>query len=94
MVEPAPTPLPTAAHSNGPVSRWLRSLVDSISGQLPDLDPKSLLPFSFEALKGSIICGNPSTPTVLVAEFKRTEGIYGLVPVSIMYELFSLLLDC
>lgn len=49
--------------------------------QLPTLDPKDLLPLGIEVTKGAIICGNPSTPNLLVAEFGRTEGMFGIVQV-------------
>ena len=49
--------------------------------QLPHLDPMNLLPVSLEATKGAIICGNPSTPSLLVADFSRAEGTYGIVKV-------------
>jgi hypothetical protein len=53
---------------------WLRS-------QLPDLDPKSLLPFSFRVQKGIITCGNTSTPSILVSEFVSADGLFGNVKV-------------
>lgn len=34
-----------------------------------------------EVEKGTIICGNSSTPNLLVAEYKKAEGTYGVVPV-------------
>ena len=49
--------------------------------QLPNLDPKDLLPFGIEVIKGAIICGNSSTPNLLVAEFQRSEGTFGIVEV-------------
>lgn len=54
---------------------WLRS-------QLPRIEFKDLLPISMEVEKGAIICGNASTPNLLVAEYKKAEGTYGVVPVS------------
>lgn len=81
LVEPGLPPSSTTSAFSRKVTRWMGIFVDSVSRQLPDLDAKSLLPFSFEALKGSIICGNFSTPNVLVVEFQRTEGLFGLVPV-------------
>ncbi|VDB95270.1 unnamed protein product [Peniophora sp. CBMAI 1063] len=55
----------------------LRRAVDWIRDQLPDLDPKSLLPLSFYVRKGIITCGNISTPSLLVAEFSTADGAYG-----------------
>lgn len=49
--------------------------------QLPNFDPKNLLPMGIEATKGAIICGNASTPSLLVAEFSKVEGTYGIVQV-------------
>ncbi|KAK0484381.1 hypothetical protein EDD18DRAFT_1361385 [Armillaria luteobubalina] len=46
--------------------------------QLPTLDPKELLPIGLDAAKGVIICGNNSTPNLLVAEFQRAEGNLGI----------------
>ncbi|SJK97793.1 uncharacterized protein ARMOST_01048 [Armillaria ostoyae] len=46
--------------------------------QLPTLDPKELLPIGLDATKGVIICGNSSTPNLLVAEFQRAEGNLGI----------------
>ncbi|KAL5523541.1 hypothetical protein ACEPAG_7714 [Sanghuangporus baumii] len=53
-------------------SSWLRR-------QLPDLDPKHLLPISFEAVKGSITMGNHTTESLLMAQFTRASGTYGVV---------------
>ena len=61
--------------------RFVRRALARLRRQLPNLDPKSLLPVSFEGTKGAILCGNASTPSVLVAEFQRAEGIFGIVPV-------------
>ncbi|KAL1942384.1 hypothetical protein VTO73DRAFT_5986 [Trametes versicolor] len=47
--------------------------------QMPNLDPKDLLPISLEVLKGAITIGNASTPNLLAAEFQRGEGTYGIV---------------
>lgn len=52
--------------------------------QLPTLDPKDLLPLGIEVTKGAITCGNPSTPNLLVAEFQRTEGMFGIVQVCVL----------
>lgn len=60
----------------------LRKLLPWLQLQLPNFDLKNFLPISFEATKGAIICGNASTPSLLVAEFHRAEGTYGVVQVS------------
>ena len=49
------------------------------------MDPKDLLPISLEVVKGAFIIGNESTPVLLVAEFRRSEGTYGIVPVNLRY---------
>lgn len=54
--------------------QWIRR-------QLPTLDPKDLLPLGIEVTKGAIICGNPSTPNLLVVEAQKTEGMFGIVQV-------------
>ncbi|KAF9268932.1 hypothetical protein L218DRAFT_892586 [Marasmius fiardii PR-910] len=46
--------------------------------QLPTLDPKDLLPLAIEVTKGAIICGNSSTPSLLVVEFQRAVGTFGI----------------
>ena len=38
-----------------------------------------------EVEKGAIICGNASTPNLLVAEYKKAEGTYGVVPVNFRF---------
>ncbi|KAL5507471.1 CSF1 [Sanghuangporus vaninii] len=53
-------------------SSWLRH-------QLPDLDPKHLLPISFEVVKGAITMGNHTTESLLMAQFTRASGTYGVV---------------
>ncbi|KAJ7497366.1 hypothetical protein FB451DRAFT_229194 [Mycena latifolia] len=60
--------------------------------QLPTLDPKDLLPLGIQVTKGAIICGNPSTPTLLVAEFQKTEGMFGIVQSRSKYDLYKQLL--
>ena len=37
-----------------------------------------------EVSKGAIICGNVSTPNLLIAEFSEAQGTYGIVQVSIL----------
>jgi hypothetical protein len=38
-----------------------------------------------EVEKGAIICGNASTPNLLVAEYTKAEGTFGIVPVNIHF---------
>ena len=58
--------------------------------QLPNLDPKDLLPLSIEVNTAAITIGNTSTPTLLVAEFQKADGTYGVVPVCYPLALPSL----
>jgi hypothetical protein len=64
-----------------PIPGAVRNAFGWVKHQLPNLDPKDLLPFGIEAIKGAIICGNSSTPNLLVAEFQRSEGTFGIVEV-------------
>lgn len=51
--------------------------------QLPVLDPKELLPLGIQVSKGAIICGNTSTPSLLVAEFNSCQGTFGITQVGL-----------
>ncbi len=53
--------------------------------QLPNLDPKDLLPIGVEVYKAAIVCGNNGTPSLLVAEFEQADGTYSIVPVRIFF---------
>lgn len=46
---------------------------------MPNLDPKDLLPIGISAMRGVIIVGNGSTPNLLVTEFQKAEGSFGIV---------------
>lgn len=59
--------------------------IDWVRRQLPNFDPKDLLPLGILVTKGAIICGNASTPSLMVAEFKSTEGTFGIVPVCVLF---------
>ncbi|KAG2345485.1 hypothetical protein BDR05DRAFT_880204 [Suillus weaverae] len=50
-----------------------------IKRQTPYLDPNDILPIALELSKVAITCGNPSTPSLLVAECHRAEGTFGIV---------------
>jgi hypothetical protein len=54
-----------------------------IKRQTPYLDPNDILPIALELSKVAITCGNPSTPTLLVAECHRAEGTFGIVQVGL-----------
>lgn len=59
-----------------------KTFARGIRNQLPNLDPKDLLPIGVEVTKGAFVIGNASTPELLVAEYRCTRGTYGIVPVS------------
>lgn len=61
----------------------LKRFVSWVRLQLPNFDPKNLLPMGLEVSKGAIICGNASTPNLLIAEFSEAQGTYGIVQVSL-----------
>jgi len=59
----------------------LTNAVAWFKSQLPTLDPKDLLPLGIDIQTGAIILGNPSTPNLLVAEFRNGIGTFGIVSV-------------
>lgn len=61
----------------------VRSVVGWMKKQMPKLDPRELLPLGIDATRGVIVLGNPSTPSLLVAEFHQADGGFGIVPVSL-----------
>ncbi|KAH9935463.1 uncharacterized protein B0H18DRAFT_1114206 [Fomitopsis serialis] len=71
----------------------IKRLVSWIRLQLPNFDPKNLLPMGVEVSKGAIICGNASTPNLLIAEFSQTEGTYGIVQARSKCDLYKQLLN-
>lgn len=60
---------------------------------MPSLDPKDLLPCSLEVSKGAITIGNASTPNLLVAQFQRAEGTYGIVEARSKHDLYKQVLN-
>jgi hypothetical protein len=72
---------PAAARGAFLIPATIQKAVAWFRRQLPNLDPKDLLPLGIEVIKGAVICGNSSTPNLLVAEFQRTEGTFGIVKV-------------
>lgn len=59
----------------------IHAAINWIKRQMPYLDPKDLLPISIEVFKLAIVCGNPSTPSLMVAECHRADGTFGIVRV-------------
>ncbi|KAH7874742.1 uncharacterized protein C8R40DRAFT_1171340 [Lentinula edodes] len=82
--------VPSSLRTRTPI--FLTNLVTWIRGQLPNLDPKDLLPLGIDINKGAIICGNPSTPNLLVAEFQHGSGTFGIVPSRSKYDLYKQML--
>lgn len=74
-------PISLVSSLYGKTPQIFKKWATGIRKQLPNLDPKDLLPIGVEVTKGAIICGNMSTPELLVAEFFSTRGTYGIVPV-------------
>ncbi|KAH7927135.1 hypothetical protein BV22DRAFT_1193843 [Leucogyrophana mollusca] len=71
----------------------IHAAFDWFKRQMPYLDPKDLLPIALEGFKGAIICGNSSTPNLLVAEFHRAEGTFGIVSSRSKCDLYKQLLN-
>ena len=59
----------------------IHAAINWVKRQLPYLDPKDLLPISIEISKLAIVCGNQSTPSLMVAECHRADGTFGIVRV-------------
>ncbi|KAG1839020.1 hypothetical protein DFJ58DRAFT_813100 [Suillus subalutaceus] len=60
---------------------------------MPYLDPNDILPIALELSKVAITCGNPSTPSLLVAECHRAEGTFGIVQARSKCDLYKQLLN-
>ncbi|THH20420.1 hypothetical protein EW146_g951 [Bondarzewia mesenterica] len=73
--------------------RFIHNISERIRTQLPNLDPKTMFPISFEGSKGAILCGNASTPSILVAEFRYAKGVFGIVPAKSKYDLYKQILN-
>ncbi|RDX54978.1 hypothetical protein OH76DRAFT_1397305 [Lentinus brumalis] len=72
---------------------WMKRTGNWVRHQMPNLDPKDLLPISFEITKGAVTIGNASTPNLLVAEFRRAEGTYGIVEARSKHDLYKQVLS-
>jgi hypothetical protein len=55
-----------------------------VKRQLPSLNIRDLLPIGFEVHKAVTICGNASTPSLLILECQKAAGVAGVVPVSLL----------
>ncbi|KAI0665956.1 hypothetical protein C8Q78DRAFT_985325 [Trametes maxima] len=72
---------------------FVKRAIGWVQRQLPNLDPKDLLPISLEVVKGAITIGNASTPNLLAAQFQRAEGTYGIVESRSKYDLYKQVLN-
>ncbi|RPD53525.1 hypothetical protein L227DRAFT_535889, partial [Lentinus tigrinus ALCF2SS1-6] len=72
---------------------WVKRAANWVRQQMPNLDPKDLLPISLEVTKGAITIGNASTPNLLIAEFQRAEGTYGIVEARSKHDLYKQVLN-
>ncbi|CAK5265757.1 unnamed protein product [Mycena citricolor] len=63
-----------------------------IRRQMPTLDVKDLLPLGIDVTKGAITCGNSSVENIMVVQFQRTEGMFGVVQSRSKYDLHKQLL--
>ncbi|OCH88869.1 hypothetical protein OBBRIDRAFT_779350 [Obba rivulosa] len=72
---------------------FIRRAISWVHLQLPKLDPKELLPISFETTKAAIICGNVSTPSLLVVELSKAEGTYGIVEARSKFDQYKQMLN-
>ncbi|CAL1706934.1 unnamed protein product [Somion occarium] len=72
---------------------FLKRASSWIHAQLPNLDPRDLLPVGLEASTAAITCGNPSTPNLLVVEFSKASGTYGIVPARSKHDLYKQVLN-
>ncbi|RDB25364.1 Protein CSF1 [Hypsizygus marmoreus] len=84
---------PSVFRRSLPIPNTLRKASAWLRGQLPNLDPKDLLPLGIEVIKGAITCGNSSTPNLLVAEFQRAEGTFGIVESRSRFDLYKQLVS-
>ncbi|KAI1795480.1 hypothetical protein LXA43DRAFT_1178514 [Ganoderma leucocontextum] len=87
----APVSLASSIYKHTPT--FVKRCIAWVQSQLPSLDPKHLLPISIEVTKGAITIGNASTPNLLVAEFRRAEGTYGIVEARSKHDLYKQVLN-
>jgi hypothetical protein len=62
-----------------------------LSAQVPTFELHDLLPIGINIIRGAIVVGNDSTPTILIGDFKRADGTFGTTPVNICILFFVLL---
>ncbi|THH30793.1 hypothetical protein EUX98_g3395 [Antrodiella citrinella] len=64
-----------------------------VVSQLPSFDLKDLLPLSIEATTAAFTLGNSSTPSMLVGEFRRAQGVFGVIPARSKHDLYRQMLS-
>ncbi|KAG0707320.1 hypothetical protein DFH29DRAFT_995117 [Suillus ampliporus] len=84
---------PPPALSNIKAPPVIHAALAWIKRQTPYLDPNDILPIALELSKVAITCGNPSTPSLLVAECHRAEGTFGIVQARSKCDLYKQLLN-
>jgi hypothetical protein len=72
---------------------FIRTALIWLKRQLPSLDPKDLLPIGIDATQGAIVCGNGSTPDLLVAEFSQAHGTFGIVQARSKFDFYKQILS-
>ncbi|TFK25683.1 hypothetical protein FA15DRAFT_334222 [Coprinopsis marcescibilis] len=82
-------PPTTTGRTSLRVPEIVRNAYRWVKNQLPNLDPKDLLPLGIDVTKGVIVLGNPSTPNLLVAEFQNAHGNFGVVSSRSKFDLYK-----
>jgi protein CSF1 len=79
------------------VSRWF-AIVNAVGvglvAQIPSFEWGNLLPIGIAIIRGAIVIGNDSTPTILIGDFKLASVTVGTSPVNIFVFCLVLLLSC
>ncbi|KAF9227418.1 hypothetical protein BS17DRAFT_747957 [Gyrodon lividus] len=85
--------LPPSVLANIKAPPIIHAALKWIKRQMPYLDPKDLLPISIEVFNLAVVCGNPSTPNLMIAECNRAEGTFGIVRARSKCDLYKQLLN-
>lgn len=67
---------------------FVMPLISWAKEQLPSLDFNDVLPMGLDVTKGVIIAGNHATPNLLVAEFTKSDGWYGVTQARSKLDLY------
>ncbi|KAF8906482.1 hypothetical protein CPB84DRAFT_389294 [Gymnopilus junonius] len=84
---------PSIVRASMQVPESLKKAMAWFRHQLPTLDPKDLLPLGIDIQTGAIVLGNPSTPNLLVAEFRDALGTFGIAASKSRYDLYKQVLN-